>query len=94
MSFKGYWPLKMPGPRYAYNAVTANQTELTAHDAPCLRKGLTDRLIVGPICQVAENRGPNRMMLAPITHNATPSQSEPSGRIRSTTANQPIDAMM
>ena len=94
MSFRDFWPLKMPSPPYAYNAPTANQTGLTALGAHHLRKGLTGRLNVGPICQDAENRGPNRMMLAPITHSATPSQSEPSGRIRSTTANQPIEAMM
>ena len=42
----------------------------------------------------AEKRGPKRMTVAPMTHSATPIQSELSGRIRSTTASQPIEAMM
>lgn len=44
--------------------------------------------------QDTDQRGPSRMIVAPMTHNATPIQSEVNGRTRSITASQAIDAMM
>ena len=42
----------------------------------------------------ADQRGPNRMMVAPITQSPTPIQSDVNGRTRSITPSQAMEAMM
>jgi hypothetical protein len=78
----------MRGLQRLYNARRANQFCLTPILASSRQTFPTNSR------QAAENRGPNRITLAPITHNATPTQSDPNGRTRSTTISQPIDATM